>query len=210
MRNIILTIIICVLFFSVGVLSWTQYFKVYQQEDTVDISSFPSEIQGWHSENIPLTELEFSILETNNAFVRRYYNDHGSEVYLFIVYSQNNRKVSHPPEICYTGSGASILNSVHDAVRYNKGKMVPANRLMVEKGDVEQVLFYWFKVGDSFTSNYWKQQGLIILKSLFGKPSSSALIRISANIENDQELKAISQVKEFGSMIVPLLYQYLP
>ncbi|MFC1510676.1 exosortase C-terminal domain/associated protein EpsI [Candidatus Omnitrophota bacterium] len=210
MKNIISTCIICALFFFVGVLSWRQYFKVYRQEDTVDISQFPTEIEGWRSEDIPLTELELSILETNNVFVRRYFNDTGKEIYLYIVYSQNNRKVSHPPEICYTGSGATIVNSVSDTIEHRGNGQIRANRLMVEKGNIEQVLFYWFKVGDSFTSNYWKQQGLIVLKSLFGRPASSALIRISANVENGQQLKAIKQIKEFGQLIVPHLYQYLP
>lgn len=210
MKNFISYALICLLFLAVGLLSWGQYFKVYRQKDTIDISEFPAEIEGWQSEEITLTELELTILETDNVFVRRYFNDQGSEVYLFIVYSQNNRKVSHPPEICYTGSGAAIINSIHSKIDLANGKFIPANRLMVEKGSVEQVLYYWFKVGDSFTANYWKQQGLIVLKSLFGRPASSALIRISANIENGQELKAIEQIKEFGQLIVPHLYEYLP
>src|SRR3989338_3669309 len=81
-------------------ISWQLYFKQYLQKDTVSISVFPEKIGPWRGEDIPLQDTDYEILETKNAFVRRYTTPEGKEVFLFIVYSQNNRKVSHPPEIC--------------------------------------------------------------------------------------------------------------
>lgn len=203
--------VVLAIFIFAGTLSWNLYFKVYRQEDTVDISSFPTEMEGWISTELPITEQEMEILETRNVFVRSYKNSSGDEVALFVVYSQNNRKVSHPPEICYTGGGAAILRNEKDSVFSDHlKKEVAANRLTISKGKFNQIAFYWFKVGDSFTPNYWKQQGLIALKSFLGQPASSALIRISANVENNDTSKAISDIKEFGRLIFPHLYQHLP
>ena len=205
-------LLLTAMFVIVGIFSWRMYFKVYRKADTVSIHEFPKTINGWVSDEILITDKEKAILETDNVFVRRYI--HGAddkEVYLFIVYSQSNRKVSHPPEICYTGSGATILSSVHDSFpsRQPGGKM-NVNCLTVEKGNVDQVFFYWFKVGDSFTPNYWKQQGLIAIKSFLGQPSSSALIRISADIKGNDADTAIAHLKEFGQLIEPYLSQHLP
>ena len=203
---------IILIFVVAGALSWNLYFKVYRQQDTVDIHRFPKMIEGWVSEELPVSDDAKAILETDNVFVRRYTEEaSGKEAYLFIVYSQNNRKVSHPPEVCYTGSGAAILSSVHDSFSSRlTGEKIDVNRLTVEKGKYTQVFFYWFKVGDSFTPNYWKQQGLIALKSFLGKPASSALIRISVTVADDDEDKAAGRIKEFGRMILPYLPQYLP
>lgn len=206
-------IFILVLFIFAGYFSWKLYFKVYRQDDTVSIHSFPTTVGEWTSEELPLSATEKAILETDNAFVRRYTNSTGDEVMLFIVYSQNNRKVSHPPEICYTGAGAAILNNAHDSfeVQTDDGLLeIAGNRLTVEFGRYDQTVFYWFKVGDTFTGNYWEQQGLIALKSFLGKPSSSAMIRLSADVKNDDSKGTMAAIKTFGQAITPILPHHLP
>ncbi len=206
-------IFILLLFIFAGMLSWRLYFKVYWQKDTVDIHSFPRTIGNWNSEEIKLTKLELEILETDNVFVRKYTSPEGAEVYLYVVYSQNNRKVSHPPEICYTGGGATILNSHQETLdvgQPGKPQAISTIHFLVEWREIQQDVFYWFKVGDTFTSNYWKQQGLIALKSFLGKPSSSAMIRLSANIPPGDTKKSIEDINSFARLIIPYLKQYLP
>ena len=199
------------MFLISAAVSWQLYFKTYSQKDTVSIHDFPKTIEGWISEELTITDRERAILETDNVFVRRYTNPEGKEVYLFIVYSQNNRKVSHPPEVCYTGSGATILNSIHDSFLSKDGDLeVRANRITLEQGKKNQILFYWFKVGDTFTSNYWKQQWLIACKSLLGQPSSSALIRVSTPLISEDDPKAIQLLKDFSQIILPYLSKHLP
>jgi EpsI family protein len=198
-------------FLITSIISWRVYFKVYRQSDKVNIHLFPKVIEGWTAEELIISEEEKAILETDNTFVRRYTNNQGEEVFLFIVYSENNRKVSHPPEICYTGGGATILNSVPDAF-YSKSenKLIRVNKLTVERGRVTQIFVYWFKVGDAFTFNYWKQQGLIAIKSLFGKPASSALIRISSTVNQGNADEAGERINKFSQLISPYIHQYLP
>ncbi|MBN1870055.1 MAG: EpsI family protein [Candidatus Omnitrophica bacterium] len=194
-----------------GIISWRIYFKVYRQDDTVNIHYFPKQIEDWTAEEIPISDDDKAMLETDNVFIRRYANARDEEVFLFVVYSQNNRKVSHPPEICYTGGGAAILNNVHDSfVSAAGGEEIQVNRLRVERGGAEQIFVYWFKVGDSFTSNYWVQQGQIALRSFLGRPASSALIRISSTVKNGKETEATEVIKKFGRLIVSHLLKYLP
>ena len=193
------------------IISWQLYFKVYRQEDTVDIKQFPKTIGKWRSEDLPITDDEYAILETRNAFVRRYSRDGGPNVYLFIVYSQNNRKVSHPPEVCYIGGGVTVVNNTRDTIEVPvQNLVIRTNKLLLEFKNFQQLAVYWFKVGDSFTSNYWKQQFLIAAKTLLGKPSSSALIRISADVNGDDLARSNQSIKEFAQEIVPFLFQYLP
>lgn len=201
------------LFIVSAAISWHLYFKVYSQKDTVSIHTFPQTIAGWSAEEIMISRQDKAILETDNVFVRRYTNPQGEEVYLFIVYSQDNRKVSHPPEVCYTGSGATILSNVHDSFSADESalKDIKVNRVTVEQGRERQIFFYWFKVGDAFTPNYWKQQGFIALKSFLGQPASSALIRISTPAQNERnDENATRRLKDFGRMILPYLQKHLP
>jgi len=212
-KSISFFIVIALLVFS-GIVSWNSYFRNYWQSDTVSIHLFPKVIGEWSSEEIPITDKEKAILETDNVFTRKYATQDGKEVYLFVVYSQNNRKVSHPPEICYVGSGVSVVeksqNTIEGGVNQVKKSVIEVNSLKLSKGQTEQIAFYWFKVGNSFTQSYLKQQILIVLKSFLQQPASSALIRISATVKEKNDLESVSQIKEFGQLIVPYLWEYLP
>lgn len=204
-------IILIVLLIISGAISWNFSLKKYLAKDTVDISHFPQKIAAWSSEDLPISAEDYDILETKNVFVRRYTNPQKEKMYLFIVYSQNNRKVSHPPEVCYTGSGISILKHTQNSIAVpTEHRMLEVNELLLAKGKTKQLAFYWFKVGDSFTSSYWKQQILIAVKTLLGQPASSALIRVSKDVENNDVLTTTHQLKEFVALAIPAVHQYLP
>jgi len=191
-------------------MSWNLYFKDYIQQDTVNIHVFPKEIGGWSSEELTITDDEYAILETRNAFVRKYSSGEGAGVYLFTVYSQNNRKVSHPPEICYTGGGVTVLDNKASEIKMENNTIIPVRKLMLEQGRYRQVAYYWFKVGDNFTSNYWEQQIRIALNAFRGKNAGSALIRLSAVVENGSETEAEKNIQAFARLILPHLKEYLP
>ena len=204
-------LIVGVLFCAVAVFSWKLYFFQSLQQDTFNIHNFPKTIANWTSEELSITDDEYAILETKNAFVRRYKNPGGKEVYLYIVYSQFNRKVAHPPEICYSGSGISIINNVRELfLIQNFPQPIAANRLLLEKENFQQFSYYWFKVGDIFTPNYWKQQLLIARYSLMGKNKGSALIRLSVDIKEGGKDDAVSTAKEFANLAVPIIQKFLP
>jgi len=197
---------------ATAVISWGLFFQQAVEKDTVDINHFPKKIGTWDSVELPITKDEYAILETKNAFVRLYTNSVDKrKVYLYLVYSQTNRKVAHPPEICYTGSGLTITEDVHDdiPVQYNH-LIIPANRLRLAKGHFSQIAFYWFKVGGHFTSNYWQQQMLIAFYTLLGKHPSSALVRVSADVVDDDINKTIANIKAFTNLIAPQLFTCLP
>ncbi len=203
-------ILIIILLILAGITSWRSYFQTYGQEDTVSIHTFPTEINGWTSIDIPLTEKEYSILETKNAFVRKYTSpDKSKEVFLYLIYSQTNRRVAHEPELCYSGGGLTLVRKFQDSFTY-EGKTLHAQNLLFEQGNRKDIVFYWFKVGDTFTANYLMQQIQIAIKTLLRQPASSALIRLSAVTMDADVEKAQADIKEFARLIIPHLKKHLP
>ena len=195
-----------------AVFSWKFSFQQYIQADTVSIHSFPKEINGWTAVEMDITEDEYAILETRNAFVRRYTSPDGRAVTLFVIYSQNNRKVSHPPEICYSGGGNTVVSKkLREIVKADgSGLLIKANELYLESSVADQVSFYWFKVGREFTPSYWKQQFLIAVHNIIGKKASSAMVRVSSVVVADDAVKSENDVIEFSRSIIPELFKYLP
>ena len=211
MKNKISYIFILILIAFSGYISWKMYFNKYVQKDTVSIHGFPNVIGDWTAVELPITEKEYEILETRNALTRRYTNSKGEELSLFIVYSQNNHKVSHPPEICYTGSGATVISKQPISINIANGVLLDGNKVIVDRVRSQQVLYYWFKVGNSYTASYWKQQILIALKTLTGQSSSSALIRLSATVQPGKTQEdSLDVIKTFVPLITPHVQTYLP
>jgi len=203
--------IMAVCLVTAGLFSLCFYFRDLKQTDTVYVKDFPRTVGTWVSKEIPLSKDVLIALETDNVFFRKYSNTNGEEVYLFIVYSQNNHKTTHLPEICYRGNGVSFLEKTHDLIRVNYQHLtIRANRFLLQAGKLYQISFYWFKVGNNFTSDYLKEQILVAFNTLFGQGKGSALIRISADISNNDKEKAIKEVKEFTDLITPKLFKYLP
>ncbi len=202
---IILTVI------SIAV-SWSMFLKDHSAEDTVSVFDFPMTIGQWQSEDIPISDNDYAVLETRNAFVRIYRKPTGEEVMLYIIYSQTNRRVAHPPEICYTGGGAAIISKFPEEIAKNilNSKPIMANRLLIDYPNYQQIMYYWFKVGNSYTASYWGGQILIALKSMTGQPSSSALIRLTATVEGDDQERTVGIIRGFAREILPLVSQYVP
>lgn len=203
--------IILILMGASCLISWNFYFQNYVHGDTANIHTFPKKIGDWVSDELAISSEDYAILETKNAFSRRYQAPDGREVFLFAVYSQHNRKVSYPPEISYTGSGISVVNKKQEQLLSPPGNdHIDANKLLVEYGKNQQVMYYWFKVGDSYTTSYWKQQMLIAVKSFLGEDVSSAMIRISSIVHDGDVVGAEKDIRDFSYKIIPQLRSYLP
>jgi len=192
--------------------AWKDYLINDRQQDSVNISNFPQKIGPWVSEDIPLSKADLDILGTKNVFIRKYRKPDGAVIYLYIVYSQNDRKVLHPPEICYTGSGITILENLTDRIVLNdhQDTFIDTRRLLLDNNNSRQVAFYWYKTGRVFTSNYWKQQMSTVLNNLSGTRSGSALIRVSVDIAHNDQEKAVKEGRGFIILIAPDLFRYLP
>jgi EpsI family protein len=171
-----------------------------------NVADFPAMIGEWTSRDLPVDELTYQILETRNLFIREYKNKNADKVYFYIVYSEDNRKVSHPPEVCLTGSGASVIKKTTIQITDN----IRANKLLVENVNSRDIVTYWFKAGNLHTDKYLKQQLKTVLDRVLGKRTSNALIRLTAGIKDNNEDVALNLIRSFCREMEPLLDRYIP
>jgi len=202
--------LILVLMAAAVFISWPLYFKNYAAPDTVSVHEFPMTVGEWTAEEIPISDNDYAILETRNAFARMYTNANGGQVMLYIIYSQRNRRVAHPPEICYSGGGSTITKKYPYGIAYGAAEPLIINKVTIDETHYQQIMYYWFKIGDSYTPSYWRQQILIALKTLTRRPSSSAMIRLTSIVQNDDEEETIKLMDSFARAVMPILPKYLP
>lgn len=154
-----------------------------QAEKSAYLTEFPLSIGGWQGSELPPDELAEQILETKNILNREYVNTDGGKVTLLMVVSKRDRRVAHPPEVCYTASNYNIMDR-KEAELPAGGESYPVNlfRAVHERHpDYSQDVLYLYKVGNRYTTNYYAQQLQFAFDRLTRKESEVILIRISSS-----------------------------
>ena len=195
MHNKQFAIIMVILVIALGI-SVPAFLIVPKEKEEVSISKMPMKIGEWQGKDLSVDERAYEILETRNLILREYTKGN-DKVYLYAIYSQGNRKVSHPPEVCFEGSGVTIIKKEKISMELVSGQKIPVNELVVEKDGANNIVIYWYKAEDFYTDNYLKQQLRIALLRLRFKDASGAMIRVSAEVPPAQSSRALENIRAF-------------
>jgi EpsI family protein len=165
----------------------------------------PATIGTWHqvAERGP-TEDEKRILETDAILTRTYSRGEGPNCDLSITFARDNRRVAHPPEICYKGSGWGVEEK--EVVELSiDGQPFYVNRLLLIRGNSRLHVFYWFKAGPSNSASYLAMQWNIIKLHFTHRGSGSALLRLTATSTHAEDDKpALAALREFAAVAIPV------
>lgn len=187
---------------------WSVFWSMYVPR--VDISfadRIPLEIGNWYGEELEIPQDALEILETTDAIMRRY--SKGSiSIYLWVVFTRENRKAIHPMEVCYTSSGWDIgSKSINPIEVWYNGRIfkLPCVRLTAYKGKEKGFVIYFYKTGRHFTHNYYRQQLNIILDQLLFRQSPSALIGVWVEEKILDTAKVIPILEDFIRELFPYI-----
>ncbi|MBI4387901.1 MAG: EpsI family protein [Candidatus Omnitrophica bacterium] len=143
---------------------------------------FPMILNDWKGDDVVLDERTYEILETRNVLSRWYVNPEGERIDLLIVGSPSDRRVAHPPEVCYISSNYDVTRTEEASVSF-QNKQIPIKEFIAEdkkNPDHREEVLYVYKVGDVFTTNYYAQQFLFIFNRLTARGGQVYLIRLSS------------------------------
>lgn len=171
------------------------YFHQRSAHDKLDIRTFPYTIGDWKGQDLKIEDYEYKILETRNLITREYVNPKGDRLNLFIIYSETNRSVFHPPEVCMVGSGIEILDKEVESFNYGN-KSCTANKIYTGKDDYRGMSLYCYKAGKIHTDKFYLQQAYFALNQLLGRRVKGATIRVSMAIKENKET-TLAILKDF-------------
>ncbi len=204
-------VITCTLFI-VAIITWLLAGSTPLHQHSLYAKQLPLSIDDWVGRDIDVDDQTLRILETDDVVMRNYTKKDSPHVQMCIVYASNNRKVAHPPEVCYKGGGWSLEEKKtvlfpEESVNTSGFDII---KLILEKGNQRQLVLYWYKCNKEYTSNYYKQQINIVKNGIITGESTSGLIRISTPIINNDEDAAMNRSQLFISNMLPLISKYLP
>jgi len=135
-----------------------------------------------HSYDIPLDQKTIDVLETGDHLNRQYVAPGQPALTFCIIFSKDNRKGTHPPDVCLRGSGEGIVAKADVALRDVEGRSdIPCREIVVQTGRRRHYFVYTYKCGNRYTSSFWIQQLTIFMNGLLSRDASGALVRVSTD-----------------------------
>ena len=142
----------------------------------------------WLATDLEMDEQTLTILETRDYLYRRYRAPGQMPIDFCIIFSQDNRKGTHPPDLCLEGTGSDIVEKQEVVLRQVGGRGdVVCRSLVVQSGLNREYFLYVYKCGRDYTPSFWKQQLVIFANGLLSRNASGALIRVSTPVGADPE-----------------------
>lgn len=162
---------------------WNQHMAAQAMPATIELDGLQ-----WHGRDLEMDENTLTILETRDYLYRRYTAAGAAPLDFCVVFSMDNRKGTHPPDICLEGGGQEIVDKRDVLVHGVEGRGdVACRAIVVQSGARREYFLYVYKCGNSYTPSFWGQQLTIFVNGLLARNASGALVRVSTPADGDLE-----------------------
>jgi exosortase D (VPLPA-CTERM-specific) len=178
------------------------------------LALFPMEFKGWHGIPQTLDSAYLDTLELTDYLLADYTNDAnaGSPLNFYIAYyaSQRGAVHAHTPQLCMPGGGWSILSQSIITVPLTNGESISANRVVIEKKAVRQIVYYWFEERGRHITNENAVKYYALKDAIVANRTDGALVRIVTPIVAGDEATADSMAGKMVADTSGLLQSFLP
>jgi len=163
----------------------------------------PSAFGAWTAENDdnqvkPETEGKLAARLYSEMVERAYYDKNtGEAVMMLIAYgdTQSDLLQLHRPESCYPAVGFALLASHAGALPLTAGAAIPGRRVVAQKADRKENIFYWTRLGEYLPTGSGDQREARFLTAVKGYIPDGGLFRFS--VVSDQSDEAFKTLDRF-------------
>ena len=139
----------------------------------------------------------------------------GAPVNFYVAYYRSQRKgqSAHSPRTCIPGGGWEItsLRTMEVPAKDAVTMSLRVNRLVIQKADMKQIVYYWFKQRDRALANEYLVKFFLFWDALAKQRTDGALIRLTATVQpgHDEE-EADRVLVDFTQSVNPLMSRFVP
>ena len=178
-------------------------------------TSFPLEIGKWHGNAEQMEQIYIDALKFDDYLLADYTSGQSGPVNLYIAYYGSQRKGEsvHSPRSCIPGGGWRIQS--HDQVDIKdvniSGVPLRVNRILIQKRDTVEVVYYWFQERKRIITNEYLVKWFLFWDSLTRHRTDGALVRLTADVEPGEDVAEVDRrLESFARDISGLLPAYIP
>ena len=182
-----------------------------EEIDAVVPKTFTVDGDTFYGQDHDLDEKTLIILEWPDYLYRQYRCDRtGERIDLLLVFSANNRKGTHPPEVCIEGGGDRIIEKEVRRVDIPRVGEISMRELLTQRTDYLSYFLYAYKSGDHYTHSFFGQQFWIFVNGLTARNTAGALIRFSSPAPRGKTQHTRDLVTAAAQQLMPEIDERLP
>lgn len=173
-----------------------------------DFFSFPTQISTWNGvrDNLDLKTVKF--LNLSDYVLINFKNPDNKIVNFYAAYyeTQKHGAVPHSPKQCIPGGGWQIK-----AIKTASYQGVNFNRVLIQKEDQKQLVYYWYKQRDKTIANEYQLKWNTFLESFENRRTEATLVRLTTSLSENETFEiADERLKQFILIIKPKFTNYIP
>jgi EpsI family protein len=149
------------------------------------------------------------VLEWPEYVSRRYVAPGEPPVDFILIFSKDNRKGTHPPDLCLEGGGDQIIARANVELPVEHREDLPCRELIVQGARGRTYYLYAYRCGDEYTRSFFMQQLTIFVNGLLRRDASGALVEVATPVTTDLE-DARRRARELMATMAPHLDRNLP
>ena len=192
---------------SVGV----QQQKIPERRTFAD---FPLSIGQWRASLDPLKRVYLNALKLTDYIMADYATPTGKAVNFYVAYyaSQSAGDSAHSPRSCIPGGGWVVNSLTQRSVPVGKGRPpVRVNRTVITKGNVKEIVYYWFQEQGRNVTNEYMVKWWIFWDALTRHRTDGALVRLVTQVKpGETEAQADATLTTFLREVYGYLPAYVP
>ena len=175
---------------------------------------FPMEFNGWRGTPQTLDSESLTALGLTDYLLADFANGAaaGGPLNLYIAYYASQRAGihAHSPQLCIPGGGWNIISQSIINLPSTNGGSISANRVVIEKRGVKQVVYYWFEERGRHIAKEGTLKYYALRDALLDSRTDGALIRIVAPLYGKDEANPDSMAGKLVVDVSGLLESYVP
>jgi exosortase D (VPLPA-CTERM-specific) len=200
---------------TVGSLIIAQRTETVAQRESLE--AFPMQHGDWFGKSIPLEKQIIETLKfTDYANVNYAIPDDRMPVNFYAAYYASQRKgeAVHSPRSCIPGGGWRIESvkrqAVPDVTRAD-GQALEVNRVIIAKGPVRQVVYYWFAQRGRNLTNEYLVKWYLFWDGMTRNRTDGALVRLVTPVRPNEDTSiADKRLISLLKTIYPKIGNYIP
>lgn len=200
---------------TVGSLMIAQRTETVAQRETLE--AFPMQHDDWFGKGIPLEkEIVEALKLTDYVNVNYAKLDDRMPVNLYAAYYASQRKgeAVHSPRSCIPGGGwqiESVKRQTVSGVTQADGQPLEVNRVIIAKGPVRQVVYYWFAQRGRNLTNEYLVKWYLFWDGMTRNRTDGALVRLVTPVRpNEDTSVADKRLVSLLKTIYPKIGRYIP
>ena len=176
---------------------------------------FPLDLEGWRATPKRMDPMELDVLKLDDYILADFVGPNRRPVNFYVAYYSSQRKgeSAHSPRSCIPGGGWEITDLTErkvDGVRV-AGQPLQVNRVIVEKGDSKQLVYYWFQQRGRIITSEYAVKWYLVWDALSRNRTDGALVRLVTYIAPDQNVaQADAELSAFATTVARTLESYIP